>query len=104
MILYFRNKMGAKPVFSKGELNMILSLYGERVKRGEWHDYAIDSLPDMAVFSVFRGTHASPVYAIAKIPARSILKSVQFAVYEGEKTLKQGDNLREVLAVFGEEA
>jgi hypothetical protein len=104
MILFFRDRMRlpGKATFSKGELSMILAIYGDRVKRGEWRDYAIDCLPDMAVFSVFRSSLEKPAYAIAKIPARSFLKPSQYAVYENGKTLKQGSSLSTVLEVFNE--
>ena len=104
MILFFRNKMGipGRATFSKGELNLILSVYGERVKNGEWRDYAIDCKSDVAVFSVFRSSHETPLYAIAKYPGRSILKPAQYTVYEGNQPLKQGASLREVLEVFND--
>jgi hypothetical protein len=103
MLLYFREKLRlGRATFSRGELSLILGIYGERVKRGEWRDYAIDTLPDMAVFSVYRSTHESPLYAIAKIPSRSFLKPSQYAVYSGNKTLKQGASLSDVLEVFEE--
>lgn len=104
MLLYFRDKLRhtGKASFSQGELSMILSVYGERVKRGEWRDYAIDSLPDMAVFSVYRSSREKPAYAIAKIPSRSFLKPSQYAVYEGSKTVKQSASLREALDFFEE--
>ena len=104
MLLFFREKLRlGKATFSQGELSLILGVYGERVKRGEWRDYAIDTLPDMAVFSVFRSTKENPIYAIAKIPSRSFLKPSQYAVYSGNKTLKQGSSLSEVLEVFEEQ-
>lgn len=103
MLYFLRNKMNlGKATFSKGELSLILGVYGDRVKRGIWRDYAIDSLQDMAVFSVFRSSKENPAYAIAKIPARSPLKSAQYAVYEGDKTLKQGSSLGDVLSIFEE--
>ncbi|MDY0009754.1 MAG: DUF2794 domain-containing protein [Bdellovibrionales bacterium] len=100
MLLYFKNKLTSKPAFSQGELSLILGVYGERVKRGEWRDYAIDSLPDMAAFSVFRSSRENPAYVIAKLSARSFLKPAEFVVYEGGKTLRQSASLREVLEIF----
>lgn len=100
MLLYFRNKFTGKPTFSQGELSLILGVYGERVKRGEWRDYAIDCLPDMAVFSIFRSSRENPIYAIAKIPPRNFLKPPEYVVYEGGKTIKQSASLSEVLEVF----
>ena len=103
MLLYFRDRLRTgKATFSKGELSLILGVYGERVKRGEWRDYAIDSLPDMALFSVYRSSQENPLYAIAKIPSRSFLKPSQYAVYSGNKTLKQSSSLSDVLQVFEE--
>jgi len=106
MLLYFRDKIGQsnQPSFSKGELSMLLGIYGDRVKRGEWRDYAIDSLPDMAVFSVFRSSQESPLFSIAKIPSRSILKPSQFAIYSGKDTIRQGSSLSDVLDYFREQA
>jgi hypothetical protein len=104
MLLYFRDKLrSGKPTFSRGELSLILGVYGERVKRGEWRDYAIDSLPDMAIFSVYRSAQENPLYAIAKIPSRSFLKPSQYAVYSGNKTLKQSSSLSDVLEIFEEQ-
>lgn len=104
MLLYFREKLrSGRATFSKGELSLILGVYGERVKRGEWRDYAIDTLPDMAVFSVYRSAQENPLYAIAKIPSRSFLKPSQYAVYSGNKTLVQSPSLSEALAVFEEQ-
>ncbi|MDP2205101.1 MAG: DUF2794 domain-containing protein [Alphaproteobacteria bacterium] len=100
MLLYFRNKFTGKPTFSQGELSLILGVYGERVQRGEWRDYAIDCLPDMAVFSIFRSSRENPIYSIAKIPPRNFLKPPEYVVYQGGKTIKQSASLREVLEVF----
>jgi len=103
MLLYFRDKFRlGKATFSQGELSLILGVYGDRVKKGEWRDYAIDSLNDMALFSVYRSSKESPIYAIAKIPSRSFLKPSTFAVYSGHKTLKESPSLSEVLQVFDE--
>lgn len=106
MLLYFRDKLrlAGKATFSKGELSMILAVYGSRVQKGEWRDYAIDSLPDMAVFSVFRSTRENPIYTIAKIPSRSVLKPSEYVVHSGNKTLRQGHSLSEVLDFFREDA
>src|SRR5437899_1518953 len=40
--------------FDRSELNRILTVYGRMVAAGEWRDYALDFLDEMAVFSVFR--------------------------------------------------
>ena len=104
MLLFFRDKFkNRNATFSQGELSLILGVYGDHVKRGIWRDYAIDSLPDMALFSVYKSSKESPVYAIAKIPSRSPLKPSQYAVYSGNTTLKQSPSLSEVLSVFEEQ-
>lgn len=103
MLLYFRDKIAGKAKFSQGELSMILGIYGDRVKKGEWRDYAIDSLPDMALFSVYRSSKENPIYAIAKIPSRSFLKPGKFAVFSGNKTIRESSSLSEVLDFFREE-
>ena len=36
--------------FERRELERILSLYGRMVAMGEWRDYAMDGLSDVAVF------------------------------------------------------
>lgn len=102
MILFFRNDKGKgrRATFSKGELSLILSIYGDRVKRGEWRDYAIDSLPDMAVFSVFRSAQEAPLYAITKILGRSARRPPQYTVHAGRDMLKESASLSEVLEVF----
>jgi hypothetical protein len=106
MLLFFRDKLnksgGGQATFSRGELSLLLGVYGERVQRGEWRDYAIDHLQDMAVFSVFRSSKEAPIYSIAKIPSRSILRPSQFAVYSGKETLKQSASLNDILEFLKE--
>ena len=53
--------------FQRLELNIILSLYGRMVAAGEWRDYGISALRDVAIFSVFRRTAEHPLYRIEKI-------------------------------------
>ena len=54
--------------FQRLELNIILSLYGRMVAAGEWRDYGISALRDVALFSVFRRTAEHPLYRIEKRP------------------------------------
>lgn len=99
MLVYLRDKLrlNGKTTFSRGELNQLLSIYGARVQSGSWKDYAIDSLPDMAVFSVFRSSREQPLYSVTKIASRSLTKPSQYAVYSGSQSLKQSSSLREIL-------
>lgn len=99
MLVYIRDKfrLNGKTTFSRSELSQILSVYGARVQRGEWRDYAIDSLPDMAVFSIFRSSNERPIYAVTKISSRSLIKPAQYVVYSGRDALIQSASLREIL-------
>ena len=44
----------AQVAFHRTELAPILSLYGRMVAAGEWRDYGLSFLRDVAVFSAFR--------------------------------------------------
>ncbi|MCA0921473.1 DUF2794 domain-containing protein [Pseudooceanicola nanhaiensis] len=86
--------------FHRTELNVILSLYGRMVAAGEWRDYGISSLRDVAIFSVFRRTAEHPLYRIEKRPALRN-KQGQYAVISMEgQILKRGHDLRTVLRVL----
>lgn len=104
MLVYFRNKMNntGRATFSRGELSLILGLYSAQVQKGEWRDYAIDSLPDMAVFSVYRSSRENPLYSIAKYPSRNMLKPPRYVVFAGNETLCQSASLSDVLDFFTE--
>ena len=86
--------------FHRSELQPILSLYGRMVAAGDWRDYGISCLRDVAVFSVFRRTAENPLYRIEKRP-RLRLKQGQYAVIGMEgQVLKRGNDLRQVLRVL----
>ena len=105
MLVYLRDKFlqNGKTTFSRGELNLLLSLYGAYVQKGEWRDYAIDSLQDMAVFSVFRSSNEQPIYSITKIRSRSLIKPSKYAVHSGSRFLKQSVSLREIIDFLEEQ-
>ncbi|WP_417209305.1 DUF2794 domain-containing protein [Antarctobacter sp.] len=86
--------------FQRAELNVILSLYGRMVAAGEWRDYGISSLREVAVFSIFRRTAENPLYRIEKRPKlRS--KQGEYAIFGMEgQVLKRGHDLRAVLRVL----
>ncbi len=52
----------AQICFDRKELMTILNIYGRMVAAGEWRDYAIDTLKDRAIFSIYRRTSEMPVY------------------------------------------
>jgi hypothetical protein len=86
--------------FDRKELGVILSLYGRMVAAGEWRDYGISTLREVAVFSVFRRTAENPLYRIEKRPRLSV-KQGQYAVISMEgRVLKRGNDLRTVLRVL----
>ena len=86
--------------FHRTELNLILGLYGRMVAAGEWRDYGLSHLRDVAVFSVFRRTAENPIYRIEKRP-KLRLKQGQYAVIGMDgQILKRGNDLRQVLRVL----
>lgn len=86
--------------FHRTELSVILALYGRMVAAGEWRDYGISCLREMAVFSVFRRTAEHPLYRIEKRP-KLRLKQGQYAVIGMDgQILKRGNDLRQVLRVL----
>ncbi len=86
--------------FHRTELAAILGLYGRFVAIGEWRDYGISCLKEVAVFSVFRRTAEFPIYRIEKRP-KLRLKQGQYAVVGAEgQILKRGSDLRQVLSVL----
>jgi len=86
--------------FQRAELSVILSLYGRMVAAGEWRDYGISCLREVAVFSVFRRTAEHPIYRIEKRP-RLRDRQGQYAVIGMDgRILKRGHELRTVLRVL----
>ena len=86
--------------FDRPELDRILNIYGRMVSAGEWRDYAIDFLSDVAVFSVFRRSSEMALFRIEKRP-RLRNRQGQYAVIEsGGHVLKRGHDLAQVLRVF----
>ena len=86
--------------FHRTELSPILTVYGRMVAAGEWRDYGISCLRDVAVFSIFRRTAENPVYRVEKRPElRS--KQGQYAVIGAEgQVLRRGHDLVQVLRVL----
>ncbi|MEM1375479.1 MAG: DUF2794 domain-containing protein [Pseudomonadota bacterium] len=86
--------------FHRTELSLILSLYGRMVAAGEWRDYGISCLRDVAVFSVFRRTAEHPLYRIEKRP-KLRGKQGMYAVIGAEgQVLKRGHDLKSVLRIL----
>jgi hypothetical protein len=79
---------------------VILSPYGRMVAAGEWRDYGISSLSDMAVFSVFRRTAENPLYRIEKRPKLRMKQGMYSVVGMDGQILKRGGDLKTVLRVL----
>ena len=97
-------RQGLKPpeqvVFHRLELGQIMTLYGQMVAAGEWRDYGISMLRDVAVFSIFRRAAEHPIYRIEKRPKLAI-KQQQYAVIGMDgRILKRGADLKQVLRVL----
>lgn len=86
--------------FHRTELNVILSLYGRMVAAGEWRDYGISNLKDVAVFSVFRRTAEHPLYRIEKRPKLRNRQGLYSVIGMDGQILKRGHDLRTVLRVL----
>ncbi len=86
--------------FQRQELTVILGLYGRMVAAGEWRDYGISGLRDVAVFSVFRRTAENPLYRIEKRPKLSNRQGQYSVVGMDGQILKRGHDLKAVLRVL----
>jgi len=96
-----RSQRAAFPVtFDRRELDAILRVYGRMVAANEWRDYAIDHLPDRAVFSVFRRSSETPLYQIVKDPKLARRQGAYAVVAAQGTILKRGHELARVLGVF----
>ncbi|MBL8577648.1 MAG: DUF2794 domain-containing protein [Mesorhizobium sp.] len=95
-----RERLGMPVTFHRKELDQILRLYGRMVAANEWRDYAIDHLPERAVFSVFRRTSETPLYSIAKTPALARKQGMWSVTSATGLILRRGHDLSRVLEVF----
>lgn len=86
--------------FDRKELNIIMSLYGRMVAAGEWRDYGLSFLQDVAVFSVFRHAGENPLYRIEKRPKLRHKQGMYSVVGMDGQVLKRGQDLKTVLRVL----
>ena len=86
--------------FQRAELSVIMSLYGRMVAAGEWRDYGISCLRDVAVFSIFRRTAEHPLYRIEKEPKLRNRQGQYSVVGMDGQILKRGHDLKTVLRVL----
>ena len=86
--------------FDRSELGIILSVYGRMVAAGEWRDYGMSFLREMAVFSVFRRAAENPLYRIEKRPRLRAAQGMYAVVGMDGQVLKRGHDLPTVLRVL----
>ena len=86
--------------FDRNELGVILGLYGRMVSAGEWRDYGMSFLKDVAIFSVFRRTAEYPIYRIEKRPKLRHRQGMYAVIGMDGRILKRGQDLKTVLRVL----
>lgn len=89
-----------KVAFDRRELSVILGLYGRMVAAGEWRDYGMSFLKDVAVFEVYRRTAEHPLYRIEKRPALRQRQGMYAVVGMDGQILKRGHDLPTVLRIL----
>jgi hypothetical protein len=87
-------------IFDRPELGAILTVYGRMVAAGEWRDYALDFLDEVAVFSIFRHASEMPLLRIEKRPKLRAKQGQYSVIAAGGVILKRGHELAQVLKVF----
>ncbi|MDJ0684771.1 MAG: DUF2794 domain-containing protein [Alphaproteobacteria bacterium] len=92
-----RRRRKHKVVFDRVELRTLLQVYSKRVATGEWRDYAVDQHGPVAVFSMFRSSFETPVFAVAK---RREAKGFEYLVLSGRRILSKSRSLSDALAFF----
>ncbi len=98
--IHSAHKMPPQVAFHRTELSVILGLYGRMVAAGEWRDYGISSLREVAVFSVFRRTAENPLYRIEKRPKLRNKQGLYAVIGMDGQVLKRGHDLKTVLRVL----
>lgn len=86
--------------FDRHELRALMNVYGQQVARCEWRDYAMDFLPDQAVFSVFKRANEMPVFRLEKTPKQARLQGQYVLRGSMGQALKRGHDLGRVLRFF----
>ena len=95
-----KTKFPEQVSFDRHELGTILGLYGRMVAAGEWRDYGISSLREVAVFAVFRRTAENPLYRIEKRPKLRNRQGLYSVVGIDGQILKRGHDLKTILRVL----
>ena len=88
--------------FNRTELMTILNIYGRMVAAGEWRDYAIDTLKDRAIFSIFRHTSEMPLYRIEKNPRLARKQGAFCLISQHGQILKRGHDLGTIIKLLNQ--
>ncbi|MBC7768574.1 MAG: DUF2794 domain-containing protein [Phycisphaerales bacterium] len=91
---------GRSVFFERLELDRLLRFYGRMVAAGEWRDYALDALPDCALFSVYRRSSEAPLYQIEKRPDDARKQGAYSVRAVDGRVLRRGHDLDRVLDVL----
>lgn len=86
--------------FDRRELGVILSLYGRMVAAGEWRDYGLSMLREVAIFAVFRRTAEVPLYRIEKRPKLRNMQGMYAVIGAEGQVLRRGHDLAATLRVL----
>ena len=70
------------------------------VAAGDWRDYGISSLREVAVFSIFRRTAENPMYRIEKRPKLRDKQGMFAVIGMDGQILRRGQDLKTVLRVL----
>ena len=70
------------------------------VAAGEWRDYGISYLREVAIFSVFKRTAENPLYRIEKRPKLWSKQGIYAVIGAEGQVLKRGQDLKSVLGVL----
>jgi len=89
-----------KVAFDRQEIGIIMSLYGRMVAAGEWRDYGMSFLKDVAVFAIFKRTAEHPIYRIEKRPQLRLRQGMYSVIGMDGQILKRGQDLKTVLRVL----
>ncbi len=95
--IHQHNRIARQTSFNRHELRQILNVYCTRVAAGEWRDYAIDTLKERAVFSIFRHSSEVPLYRIEKCPKMARKQGIYWIINASGMILKRGHDLNQVL-------
>ena len=94
------NSAHEQVAFNRQELGLIMSTYGKFVAAGEWRDYGMSFLKDVAVFEIFRRTAERPLYRIEKRPKLRGKQGQYSVIGMDGQVMKRGSDLKTVIRIL----